>query len=78
MVKIKDEKKLQQGIENDPIIRDHMAYLNYLLVCTFGNFIAAILIAANTVKNVDVGHEQSFEKRATKVIKKAVTKKCLL
>ena len=55
-----------------------MAYLNYLLVCTFGNFIVAILVAANTVKNVDVGHEQSFEKRATKVIKKAVTKKCLL
>ena len=36
-------KKLQQDIENDPIIKDQMANLGCLLVCTFGNFLAAFL-----------------------------------
>ena len=38
-LKIKDVKKLCQDIENDPIIKDQMANLGYLLVCTFGNYL---------------------------------------
>ena len=59
--RIKDVKKLQQDIENDPIIKDQMANLGYLLVCKFGNFLAPVLIAAHTVKNVDSGDESENE-----------------
>ena len=38
MVKITDVEKLQHDIENDPIIRDQMANLGFLLVCTFLKF----------------------------------------
>ena len=38
-LKIKDVKKLCQDIENDPIIKDQMVNLDYLLVCTFGNYL---------------------------------------
>ena len=54
-LKIKDVKKLRQDIENDPIIKDQMANLGCLFVCTFGSYLAPILIAAHTVKNVDFG-----------------------
>ena len=57
MLKTRDVKKLQQDIENDPIIKDLMANLGCLLVCTFGNFLAPILIAAHTANNVDFGDE---------------------
>ena len=59
--KIKDAKKLQQNIENDPIIKDQMANLGCLLVCTFGNFLASVLVAAHTVNNLDLGDEQGYE-----------------
>ena len=52
MVKIRNVKKLQQDIGNDPIIEDQMANLNCLLVYTFGNFLAPVLVAAHTVKNL--------------------------
>ena len=45
VVKIRDIKKLQQDIENDPIIKDLMANVDCLLVCTFGNFLAPVLVA---------------------------------
>ena len=61
MVKIRDAKKLQQDIENDPIIKDQMAYLGCLLVCTFGNFLASVLVAAHTVNNLDLGNELENE-----------------
>ena len=58
VVKInKDVKKLQQDIENDPIIKDQMASLGCLLMCTFGNFLAPVLVAAHTVNNLDLNHE---------------------
>ena len=57
VVKIRDVKKLQQDIENDPIIKDQMANLGCLLVCTFGNFLAPVLVAAHTVNNLDLGDE---------------------
>ena len=36
-VKIRDIEKLDQDIENDPIIKDQMAGLGCLFVCTFGD-----------------------------------------
>ena len=56
-LKIRDIKKLQQDIEDDPIIKDQMANLGCLLVCTLGNFLAPVLIAAHTANNVDFGDE---------------------
>ena len=56
-LKIKDVKKLCQDIENDPIIKDQMAGLGCLFVCTFGNYLAPVLIAAHTADNVDFGDE---------------------
>ena len=50
MVKIKDVKKLQQDIENDPIIKDQMAKDQ-----------TPVLVAAHTVNNLDLSHEQNFE-----------------
>ena len=58
MVKISDVKKLQQDIQNDPIIKDQMANLGCLLMCIFGNFLALILVAAHTVNNFDLSHKQ--------------------
>ena len=61
MVKIKDVKKLQQDIENGPIIKDQMTNLGCLFVCTFGNFLAPVLVAAHTVNNLDLGNGQGTE-----------------
>ena len=61
MVRIKDVHKLQQDIENDPIIKDQMASLGCLLVCRFGNFLAPVLEAAHTVSNLYFGDEQGHE-----------------
>ena len=51
-VKIMDDHKLQQNIENDPIIKDQMASLGCLLIGTFGNLLAPLLIAAHTINNL--------------------------
>ena len=61
VVKIRDVKKLQQDIENDPIIKDQMANLGCLLVCAFGNLLAPILVAVHTVNNLDLGNELENE-----------------
>ena len=61
-LKIKDVKKLRQDIENDPIIKDQMADLGCLFVCTFGNYLAPVLIIAHTANNLDFGNEQDHEK----------------
>ena len=61
MLKIRDIKRLKHDIENDPIIKDQMANLGFLLVCTFRNFYAPVLVAAHTVDNLDLGNEQGFE-----------------
>ena len=59
--KIRDVKKLRQDIENDPVIKGQMANLGYLLVCTFGNFLAPVLVAPHTVNNLDLRDEQGHE-----------------
>ena len=61
MVKIRDVKKLQQDIENDPIIKSQMANLGFLLVRIFDNFLESVIVAANTANNLDLGNEQGFE-----------------
>ena len=43
-VKIRDVKKLQQDIEDDPVIKDRMATPACLLVYTFGDYLAGILV----------------------------------
>ena len=61
MIKIRNVKKLQQDIDNDPIIKYQMTNLSCLLVCTFDNFLAPVLVAAHTVNNLDLGDEQGLE-----------------
>ena len=61
MIKVRDVKKLQQDIDNDPIIKYQMTNLSCLLVCTFDNFLAPVLVAAHTVNNLDLGDEQGLE-----------------
>ena len=61
ILKIRDVKKLQQDIENDPIIKDQMANLGCLLVFTFGNFLVPVLVAVHKVKNLDLGNEFESE-----------------
>ena len=40
-----------------------MAKLGCLLVCTFGNLLAPVLVAAHTVNNLNIGDEQDFENK---------------
>ena len=61
VVKIRDVEKLQEDTESDPIIKDHMANLGCLLMCTFGNSLALLLVAAHTVNNLDLDHELENE-----------------
>ena len=61
MVKIRDVHKLPQDIENDQIIKDQMAGLSCLLVCTFGNIFAPVLVLAHTVNNPDLGDGHGHE-----------------
>ena len=60
-LKIKDVKKMRQDIENDPIIKDQMADLGCLFVCTFGNYLVPVLIAAHTANNLDFGDKLENE-----------------
>ena len=56
-----DVKKLRQDIENDPIIKDQMVNLGCLFVCTFGYYLAPVLVAAHMVNNLDLGDEPENE-----------------
>ena len=38
-----------------------MVNLGCLLVCTFGNFLAPVLVAVHTVNNLDLGDELENE-----------------
>ena len=78
VVKIRDVQKLQQDIENDPIIKDQMADLGCLLVCTFGNFLAPVLVAVHTVNNLDLGNEPCYENEGYESDLKKASFLCLL
>ena len=60
-VKIKDVKKLHQDIKNDPIIKDLMASLGSLFVCTLGDYLIPVLITAHTANNTNFSDEQDHE-----------------
>ena len=47
--------------EYKQIIKDLMANIGCLLVCTFSNFLVAVLVAAHTANNLDLGREQGLE-----------------
>ena len=49
-LKIKDVEKIRQDIENPWIIKDQVADLGCLFACTFGNYLAPVLIAVHTAK----------------------------
>ena len=66
VVKIRDVKKLQQDIENNPIIKDQIANLGCFLVCSFDNFLEPVLVAAHTVNNLDLGDELDNEEYESK------------
>ena len=59
-VKIRDVKKLRQDIEDDPVIKDQMP-LGCLLVYTFGDYFAGILVAVRTLNNLDRDDEPESE-----------------
>ena len=67
MVKIRNVHKLQQDIDNDLIIKDQMASLGCLLVCTFGSLLAPVLVLAHTINNLDLGDEQGHENEGYKI-----------
>ena len=56
-LKIRDVKKLRQEINDDPVIQDQMVNLGCLLVCTFGNFLAPVLVGVHTLNNLDLGDQ---------------------
>ena len=60
-LEIRDVKKLRQDIENDPIKKDQMVGLGSLFVCTFGNYLEPVLIAAHTANNLYFGDESENE-----------------
>ena len=63
-LKIKDVKKLRQDMENDSIIKDQIANLGCLFVCTFGNYLEPVLIAVHTASNIHFGDrigDESYE-----------------
>ena len=47
--------------EIDPITKDQMANLGCPLVCTFGDYLAPILVTVHTVENLDHGNELENE-----------------
>ena len=69
-LKIKDVKKLRQGIENDPVIKDEMANLRCLLVCTFGNLLASVLVVVHAMNNLGLGNEPENKKNKKKETEK--------
>ena len=61
VAKISNVKNLKQNIENDPIIKDQMANLSCLLVCTIGDYLAPTLVTVNPVNNLGPGDELENE-----------------
>ena len=55
-------KRLQQDIENDPIIKDQIANLGCLMG-TFGNFLAPVLDTVHTVNNLYGSRYCSYSKQ---------------
>ena len=60
-LKVKNVKNLRPEIEDDLVIEDQMAALNCLLVYTFGDYLAPILLAVHIMNNLDRGDEPENE-----------------
>ena len=54
--------KLRQKIEDYPVIKDQMDTLGYILVYTFGVYLAPILVVMHTMNNLDRGDEPEEDK----------------
>ena len=79
MVKIGDVHKLRQDVQNDPIIKDQMVALGCLLMCTFGNLLAPVLVLAHTVNSLDLSHEQGLENEGYESdLKRTLFKMCFV
>ena len=61
VTKISDVKNLKQNVENDPIIKDQIANLSCLLVCTIGDYLVPTLVTVHPVNNLGPGDELENE-----------------
>ena len=55
MLRIDDIEQLRKDIEEDPIIKDSMAYIGALMISTFGKYMSPISMACHTAN-----HTQGF------------------
>ena len=62
VIKMRDVHKLQHDIKTDPIIKDQMENLGFLLACMFGNLLALVLVAAHTVNSLNLRMKMKFAK----------------
>ena len=53
-------RKLQQDIENNPIITYQLTDLGYLSLCNFGNFLASVLVAVHAVKSLNLEQQKEY------------------
>ena len=60
-VKIRDVKKLHQDIEDNPLIKDQIVNLGYLLVYTLGDYLVPALVGVHTLNNLDREDGQDHE-----------------
>ena len=58
---MKDVKMLCQDIEDDPLIKDQMVNLDCLLVYTFGDYLALVLVGFHTINKLGSGNQQDHE-----------------
>ena len=55
-------EQLRRDIEKDPIVRDSMVYIGFLMVTTFGKYLVPILFTCHTVNHTQ-GFVPSCEKQ---------------
>ena len=60
-VHVRSASQVASQVEDSLIIKDQMAGLGCLFLCTFGKFLAPVLIAAHAANNLDFGDEQGYE-----------------
>ena len=59
ILKIDDIDQLRRDITEDPVIKESMADIGALMVCTFGKFLAPLLVVAHTAN-----HAEGFVKKS--------------
>ena len=53
ILKIDDVDQLPRDINEDPVIKDSMANIGALMVCTFGKFLTPLLVIAHTANHTE-------------------------